>query len=346
MLTDTLTQLNIGESEKTSGGKHMRLKRPFLSPVALALVGIGLSVGISPTLAQTANSGDSIRCATRLSVAILGEAATPSLLQSKDPQAAPEIDAMFQGPVFIERFSSFINSKFNDDPGAASIEDSAYHLAKHVLQNNLPWTDLFVGKFNVVETGPDDAKVVQVQADPNGLGYFRSPVWLDRYAGNELEGLKINTAYRMLNNVLGLDVATVTLALPDDADVSGAGREAAACRGCHYDSWFALDRVADVLTRVQRDENNNVVAYLPNDGQPKMMLGGIMIKDDRDLIENMVKNDAYFFNQCRLGFQYLYGRAENECEGTVFDSCVSAMKTEGTIQAGLTAIVKDKSFCR
>src|SRR5262249_51228927 len=150
-------------------------------------------------------------------------------------------------PAFIERFARFINARFNDNRGMTAAEDAPYYLAKEILNTAKPWRDLFVGKYTVAV--PTGGTTPTVSADPNGLGYFRSPAWLQRYAGNEAAGLKIVTAYRLVNNVVGAKMNAVTNVT--GVDISATGRMAPACAGCHYQGPFALDLVARVLTRRQ-----------------------------------------------------------------------------------------------
>jgi hypothetical protein len=307
-----------------------------------ALVGAGVA-GLTGVGASKADEPDQDpvakreRCAVRVSIATLGTSPNAALQGAADPQS--QVDAILKTPEFIERFSRFVNSKFNETPGANSAEDASYHLAKYVLTNNKQWKELFVGQYNVVTANNQ----VTVNVDPNGLGYFRSRAWMERYAGNELAGLKINTAYRMMQNVLGLKLMATTNA--PGADVSATGRQAAACRGCHFDGWFALDKVAEVLGRVSRA--NNTVTFTPYNGAPQALLGGAaMAKDDKDVVNALVASENFTFNACSLGFQYLYGRKENVCEAPVFDKCVDAIKSTGMIQDGLAAIAKDMTFCQ
>lgn len=284
------------------------------------------------------------RCATRLANAFFGEAPDANLSSIDNPQSA--VEQLVNDPRLNERFASFVNFQFNVDRGANSSEDAVYHLAKHVLQNKLPWKDLFVGPYNVVATvtgqGMNRTTQVSVQNDPQGLGYFRSTAWLQRYAGNEPSGIKINTAYRMLNNVLGLTL-TATTSKPE-ADISATGRRAPECKGCHYDGWYGLDNTAEVLGRVVRQGQQ--ISFTPPDGQPKPVLGGMMAKDDKELITLMVESDQFAFNACRVVFRYLYGREENACEAAVFDQCFDAFKKDGMIQSAIAAVAKDQTFCQ
>ncbi len=104
------------------------------------------------------------------------------------------------------------------------------------------------------EIDPRLPATAQVVADPAGLGYFRSRPWMVRYAGNEEEGYRLNAAFRIQQNIIGLDVGAVTNA--PGVDISATGRMAAGCRSCHYDSYFALDKVAKILSRKTGPDDN------------------------------------------------------------------------------------------
>lgn len=250
-------------------------------------------------------------------------------------------EALVADPRFHERFARFLNARLNPDPGETSADDAVYHLSKYVLENKLPWKDLFVGPYQVAATGRNGQQA-SVQNDPNGLGYFRSPAWLERYAGNEEAGVRLATAYRLINNVVGLDLSAVTNA--PEADISATGRQAPACAGCHYNSWFALDKTAEVLGRVVRGRNG--ISFTPPDGQPKAVLGGLMIRDDKELVTAMVNSEQFVFNACRVVFGFLYGRNENACEAELFDRCVDVMKASGQLQSALTTVAGHPSFCQ
>ncbi|MBP9111525.1 MAG: hypothetical protein KBF88_01895 [Polyangiaceae bacterium] len=317
-----------------------RKKLFFAAPVFAAAVGLSLSHG------QVARAdGDPVeireRCVNRVAISFLGktDAASLAKVSVTDPQSS--VDTLLTDPDFQERFSRFINARFNTTVGANSAEDASYHMMKYILQNNRPWKDMFVGQFGVAQVNQGGQNVVQVQADPNGLGYFRSKAWLDRYAGNELTGMKLSTAYRMEHNVLGLRLIASTNAV--GADLSATGRQAAACKQCHFDGWYALDKVADVLTRVRRQGNN--VTYDASAVKPGQLFGAA-ISDDKTLVEAMVNTEMFNFNVCRVAFNFLYGRDENRCEGPLFDQCVDAFKTAGTIQSAVSVVAKHNSFCQ
>jgi hypothetical protein len=291
--------------------------------------------------AQTATGGPvdpqrAERCAVRVAIALTGKSPSAALLSSSYPQG--QVDQLLASPDFVERFSRFINSQFNDAPGASSVDDAPYHLARKILAEGKPWKELFLGPYDVALVN----NAVQVRDDPNGVGYFRSRAWLERYAGNEETGIKLNTAYRMLQNTTGLTLKAA-VQVPG-ADFSATGRQAAECRGCHYDGWFALDRVASVLTRKVQD--GNTIRFEPPTAGPQELLGGQRIADDKELLTALVNSVDFDFRVCRLAFEFLYGRKELACEGPVFDRCIDSFRAEGTMQAALRTVAMDPGYCQ
>ena len=294
-------------------------------------------IGSIAVAATTPDAQKTERCATRLSIALLGLSPDAALLSATSP--ADSVDQMLATSQFEERFSRFVNATFNGDPGSTPEQDSAYYLAKYVLANNKPWEEMFIGQYNV---DLDANKVVQVTADPNGLGYFRSMPWLKRYAGNELAGIKISTAYRMMHNTVGLKLIASTNA--PGADISATGRQATACRGCHYDSWFALDKTASVLSK--RVGNGDAMTFAAPTVGPQMLLGGISVSDDKGLVTALVKSEPFRFRSCRLAFEFLYGRAEQTCEGPIFDACMQAFSADGNIRTAISVVAKSAAYCQ
>lgn len=270
------------------------------------------------------------RCATRLSIAFLGAAPSADLLASNDPKR--EVDAFMKRPEFQERFARFINTQFNDAPGASALEDAPYYIVKRVLTDGRPWSDVFMGKFRLAPI----ASNVAVFEDAEGLGYFRSEDWYRRYEGNEEKGVKLATAYRIMNNVVGLRVSAST-GTPT-TDQTATGREAAGCRHCHYDSWFALDKVASILPV-------KGASFDSYKGGAREMLGGKQIANDEELVRTLVESENFSVNACRLAFRFLYARDDNRCEGTILDRCVDTFKAEKSIQSALKSIAQEPTFC-
>ncbi len=279
------------------------------------------------------------RCATRISITLLGKSPSAQLLQSSTPQG--QIDPMLEDPAFIERFARFLNASFNPLPGEVAKEDSSYFLGKYILENKKPYKDMFLGQYNVDSSTPTGADPL-VTVDPDGLGYFRSQPWLLRYAGNEEKGYKLVTAYRIMQNVVGLDLIASTNA--PDKDVGATTRMTdPGCKGCHADNWYALDKAAKVLTKVQR-RGNNVTFTPPTDGPQQV--ADKTVSSDKELVQALVDSPNFSFNACRLVFNFLYGRPENVCESKVFEGCMNEFKSKGTIQAALASVAKDPGFCQ
>jgi hypothetical protein len=286
------------------------------------------------------DAGAGVRCATRLSTVLLGQSPTPELMASADPQA--QVDALLAAPEFHERFARFVNRSFNEDPGLIPAEDASYWLAKKVIAEDLPWRELFVGKYRVRQaTGADGKPTAEVIDDPEGLGYFRSPPWMRRYAGNEEAGYRLVAAYRMMQNTIGLDLVGVDSS--PDIDPTAEGRMAGECRGCHYDGPFALDLVAKVLSR--RSGPDDSITFVPPDEGPQTLFDGQTISSDADLIGALTGSTDFKFRACRLTFQFLYGRSENQCEAELFDECMDAFEGNGTMKAALRTVLTDPGFC-
>lgn len=257
--------------------------------------------------------------------------------RSAYPATATSVDDALSKPGFANRFASFVNSRFNPEPGRDHGADASYYVAAHVLSSGLPWRELFVGRFNV-----PNKSYPTVQADPNGLGYFTSEGWLLRYAGNEPDGWLIVAANRILQNTIG----SVRVAAANNSDAStpndSEGRRAPACAGCHYVGAYALDHVARVLPR--KRVVNGKTTFLPAIGVPQPVLNR-QLSTTRELVETLVASDAFNFWSCRLAFEFVYGRAEYACEAPLFDRCVDAFAASGKIQDAVKLLIEDPGFC-
>lgn len=275
------------------------------------------------------------RCATRLSIAIAGKSPSAALLASTDLAGA--IDTLVGSEDFAERYARFINAEFNSAPAMKATDDPIYFVAKHVITNDKPWSDLFAGPYRLQATG--DALIVV--DDPNGLGYFRTDAWRKRYAGNDPAGAMLVGAFRLLANTTGLEL-TASVGGPDD-DRSENGRNAAACRGCHFDAWYALDKVARLLPK--KEGQGDAVSFTAPTPAAQLLLGK-SIADDRALVTELVGSPGWRFQQCRSAVKFLYGRAENKCEAQTFDRCVDALRERKTIRAAVAMLAKDPAVCR
>jgi hypothetical protein len=275
------------------------------------------------------------RCAVRLSIALVGKSADPASLSSANPQGA--VDAMVGSPDFAERWSRFINSAFNGGPAATAMEDPVYYMAKYIVTNNRPWTEMFTGAYSVTAT----ATAMEVKADPAGIGYFTSPAWMKRYAGNEDSGLMLSGAFRQIQNTTGIELIPSVGQPGDDRTVTG--RMNMPCKTCHFDAWYALDKFAHLMP-VRKGQGDTMTFAAPVSNSEQLL--GKTLTDRKSMLAALVDSDAFRFNQCRQVFQFLYGRNENQCESKVFDACVDALSNTKTIQSAVAAVAKDPSFCQ
>jgi len=314
----------------------LALALPALAAVASLATKTPLIRGAHAEGADADKTEVNERCAIRISIALQGKSADAALVANPDPQSA--IDGMLASPEFADRYARFINSQFNGGPAATAAEDPVYYLAKYVISQNKPWSELFVGAYSV--TASTDGKSMDVDADPDGVGYFRSPAWMKRYAGNEPMGYMLSASFRILSNTTGLTL-TPSVGNPGD-DRTATGRSASPCKSCHFDSWYALDKFARLLP--MKVPASDPPKFTPTTAGSQQLLGKT-INDDKELIETLVSSDPWKFAQCRNVFQFLYGRSENQCEAKVFDACVDALTSAKTIQSAVAAVAKDPSFC-
>lgn len=277
------------------------------------------------------------RCAVRLSIALTGKSPAAGALTAANPQ--DNVDAMLDSPEFADRYASFVNSEFNGGPISAANDDPIYALAKHVISEKMPWSDLFMGPYSLT-AGATASDEMQIGDDADGLGYFRSDSWRKRYAGNEEKGIMLVAAFRIVQNTTGLELIP-SIGNPGDKR-DEEGRKNGPCKSCHFDSWFAIDTVASLLPL--RKGTGTAATFPERDVEPVQLLGKT-ISSDKELVANLVDSDAFKFNQCRMVFKFLYGRAENQCEAKTFDACVTALETSKTIQSAVAAVAKDASFC-
>jgi hypothetical protein len=275
------------------------------------------------------------RCAIRLSIALTGKSPTAEQMKSPTPQAG--VDAMLASPDFPERYARFINAQFNGGPADDATDDPIYYLAKEVITNDKPWSDLFIGPYSVTSNGT----TMDVTEDDSGLGYFRTTSWRKRYAGNEDQGYMLSGAFRILSNTTGLAL-TPSVGQPGD-DRTVTGRQAAPCNACHFQAWYALDKFAKLLPK-RKGQGDSMTFTDPTEG-PQQLLGKT-IADDKELLTTLVDSDSWRFQQCRNVFLFLEGRPENQCEAPIFDKCVDALSQQKTIRAAVAAVAKDPGFCR
>lgn len=288
------------------------------------------------------------RCASRLAGNLVGQSPRDvldgGLLAVSSPQSL--VPAVLETPQFVERFSAYVNASFNLEPAQFLQEEATFYLAQKVLIEKKPWSEMFLGRYAFLPAAGSSTQaqrlaslrqpplIAEFAADAGvGLGYFGSPQWRTRYAGNEAAGYRLVHAYRLLNNVIGLQLAAAV----NTDGITAEGRQTAACATCHYRPDYGLDLVARVLPLRGR--------VTPADA-PQTLLGGQTVTTERALVEGLVASGDFSFNACRLAIRYATGRPEYACEGPLFDACMQAFQRTGTIQAALTAITQHPTFCQ
>ena len=285
------------------------------------------------------------RCWEKTALALTGNPA-PAHFGRDDasfpPTFEPELAQLYFGdfaynPRFASRFAGFVTSKWQREQSTEKAQNVPFLVVQYVVGRQLPWKQVFLGGYDVDFT--ENRGVVT--ESPAGLGYFRVAQWRRQYAGNEVAGYKLSTAYRMLNNTLGIRLTAAANNTLGDA--SAVGRSAAGCTGCHFKGAYPLDLIARVLDR--RQGFGDKMTFTPSTDGPQM-LWGQKVEDDAQLMALLVGSEGFTFNSCRLAFEFLYGRPESSCEAPIFDACVSALEKEGTIQGALMGMIRHPDYCQ
>ncbi len=71
-----------------------------------------------------------------------------------------------------------------------------------------------------------------------------------------------------------------------------------------------------------------------------------MVLNDEELVQLIVDSNDFKSWTCRLAFEYVTGRAENSCEGEVFDRCMAAFEKDGSLVSAVGAIAASPEVCQ
>lgn len=276
------------------------------------------------------------RCTRRISQTLgIGFRASVQSLAGAAPQT--KVRTWLESRDAIATFAGFINARFSPAPGANLAEEGVAAAVRFIVTNKKPWKELFTGRYKINHTN----NLITEDPTAPALGYFGSVGWQKRYLGNAPDGLMLTAAYRTMQNTVGLKL--LPSAENGEGDVTATGRERAECRGCHFDSPYALDYVARLLPRKVGTGGGARPEKVPVTAQT--IFNGVQVRDHEHLVEVLVSSDAFLFRTCRLAFEFAYGRPESACEAAMFDRCVDAFARTGMIQDALASYLEDPQYC-
>ena len=301
------------------------------------VVAAWMASGARAQAETTPDAHAAVRCRKTTAIALAGRLPLAAESALQDDQAFRT--AVMNSDDFRDRFASYLMRELNNAPAEDRFQDALYTMTVDVLKERRPFSDLFKGKLTI-KLSPTTARYY-VTDDPDGLGYFRTSGWMVRYAGNEGEGIRLTTAYRVMHNLTGMKLTAVNNA--EAGDVSKKGRESPHCRGCHYDGWAPLDPIAALFGK--RRGIGASIEFLPPDPGVSATVAGHVVKSDRELVELLVASNDYKVRMCRLMFKFVYGRDETSCEAPVFDRCVDVLNAEDSAVKALDTLVSQGGFC-
>ena len=289
----------------------------------------------APSFAETA-----MQCSQKLHSTLYGRSATSQELNIANPMST--VDAMMSNDEFIEKFSMYVNAHMNWLPGDGKRNNPVYMAMKYYIfkdNQEKPWKELFTGGYDLYDNGYNPRE--------DNSGYFSDRNWKKVYKGNEEFGYKLRTAYLILNNQIGLNLEALTV-----NNAGGSGRNARqdpnnVCVACHFNSDFALDRIAQILPLVDRQSSDaqNLIEIAAL-GPFNQEIYGQTVSNLKELTEVLASLDAFNTNACNIAFQFVFGREHRGADKAIFEQCVDEFKQDGHITASVKHFVDSDIFCK
>ena len=306
-----------------------------------------LALAVGGLVSPLAGAMTTEQCNQKLSNTLLDRAATTTELANPDPMG--RVDGLLNNSDFKEYFARFVNAHMNWGPKDNADENPVYmSLINYVFKNDLQWKELLV----------HDREIVGQNANPStkDVGYFNHRNWRQRYEGNEEDGFKLRTAYMIMNNMIGLNLEAVTVSATGASDRDARKTPGTVCYHCHYRFDFALDRVADILPRVNR-ENMDVQnrqdlnplgsmaevfgTTITTQGASDPKVAGL-----RNFVEMLAERDEFYSNACNIAFEFTFGREADGSDPDVFDGCVAEFRKTGKILDAVRHFIESPIFCQ
>ncbi len=306
--------------------RPVRLDRP----ARLAAVAAGLAIA-SPSAAN-----DTLRCNQKLYNTLFDRAPTAAELSAPDPRG--RIDTLLADEEFQDTFARFVNARMNWGPEDNRERNPVYNMVReYILKRGHPWEALFTAQVDVVGQN--------VNPSSNTVGYFENRHWKRRYAGNEEDGYKLRTAYMIMNNVIGLNLEAITVTANGGSSRDDREDPNRVCYSCHVAADFALDKVARILDRVDRQASDAQNTIFKSPEGPAQVVYGREVGSLRELVQMLVSLDSFDNQACRVAFAFVFGREEGGTEPAVFDGCLEQFRATGHITDALRHLVRSDLFC-
>lgn len=280
------------------------------------------------------------QCNQKLSSTLFGRSATNAELAIASPK--DRIPSMMQDDEFINHFASYVNAYMEWIPDEGLSNNPVYGaIIFYLFEKGVekPWRELFTGNYNLYDNGYNP------QSD--GSGYFSNRVWKRKYKGNEEDGFKLRTAYLILNNTIGLNLEALTV-----NNSGGSGRNArqdpdTVCYACHYKEEFALDRIANVLPKVNREASDvqNLIES-PAPGPFPQTIYGTAVSSMDELVDSLVTTEEFYTNACHVAFNFVFGRDERGADKDIFRGCIDKFTSDGKITTAVNHFIESDIFCK
>lgn len=333
----------------------LRLVKPLIGLVALS------ALSSAPAMGAAQNS---MQCSQKLYSTLFGRAATATELELANPLS--NVDSMLQDEEFHNKFGEFVNAHMNWIPAEGSRNNPVYMgITKYLFKpgpnewifdengnrtdqkytQELPWAYLFTKGYETYDNGYNPK--TQDRCMNAASGYFSTDYWQKTYKGNEEGGIKIRTAYMIMNNQIGLDLEALTVNSSGGSGLEARSDPSTVCYACHFATDFALDKVASILPKVDRTKapDEQGCTDLPFAGNTQTTVYGQTISNLPELTELLAELPQFDENACSIAFEFVFGREERGADREIFEPCIAEFEKSGFITTAVKYFIESEYFC-
>jgi hypothetical protein len=300
---------------------------------------------------------NAMQCSQKLHSTLYGRSATAAELNIADPIS--QVDSMIQNNEFRVEFAKYINAHMNWVPGGERISENPVYSAVvnylfkprnndlEALNSEYPWKNLFTVGYETYDSGWNPKSTEDNGLNLEASGYFSNKLWKSIYKGNEEAGVKLRTAYLIMNNQIGLSLDALTVNNSGGSGVAARTDPNSVCAACHLFPEFALDRVANVLPLVNRQTSDaQNFNELPSPNTTPQMIYGSPVSNLKELTAVLAELDQFDTNACDIAFQFVFGRERRSADNSIFQACITEFQDSGYITTAVRHFIESEIFCK
>lgn len=312
-----------------------------------------LAASISLLCAAPSFADTSMQCSQKLHSTLYGRSATAAELNISEP--LNQLDSMILEEEFTENFGNFVNAHMNWLPAEGRNNNPVYMGVTRYLfmprQNSghateYPWKNLFTEGYRPYDGGFNPQDIEEGAGGQRASGYFSDKNWKKTYKGNEEGGIKIRTAYLILNNQIGLNLEALTVNASGGSGLSARQNPESVCYSCHFRTEYGLDKIASILPLVNRETSDAQNFNEKPASSNSQEIYGQTVTELKDLTALLAERPEFFTNACSIAFEFVFGREHRGADREIFEACVPIFQESGYITTAVKYFVESDYFCR